>query len=155
MKAIKKLIFSFGYAFRGLVFCIKTCRNFRIHTVAAALVLWGAQFYDFNKTEYAVILAVIALVITAEALNTALEQACDVKISDNIKHAKDSAAAAVLCSSVFAVLIAAVMLVDLNAFRNIYTFFASSPLNVLFLVIGIIIAVIYIFYEDIFRHGKQ
>ena len=154
MKSIKKLILSFGYALQGFVFCIKSCRNFRIHTVAAALVLWVTHFYDFNKTDYAVIILTIGTVISFEAMNTALEEACQTEISERVKHAKDSAAAAVLCSAIFSVIIAVFMFFDINAFLKIVDYFKYTPINLLYFAIATVIALVYIFYEDIFKHGK-
>ena len=131
MNAMKKLIASFGYALHGLIFCIKTCRNFRIHTVAAALVLWISRFYDFNKSEYGVILLTIALVISCEAMNSALEEACQSTLSEKIKHAKDAAACAVLLAALFAVVIAVLFFYDLEVFTVILNYFSNAPFNLL------------------------
>lgn len=155
MKALRKLIFGFKYAFTGIWYCIKSCRNFRIHTVAVAVVLYFSSFYDFDKTTYAVIFTIIALVLSLEAMNTSIEQACDTEYSDRIKHAKDSAAASVLCACIFAVVISILLFWDTFVFLRIYTYFSKSVIRLLFLILSIIVAIIYIFYEDIFKNGKQ
>ena len=154
MNAVKKLIASFGYALHGFAYCIKTCRNFRIHTVAAAFVMWLCRFYDFDKTTYALLLITVGFVVSFEAMNTALEEACDTNYSEKIKHAKDAAAGAVLCAAVFAVLVAYVLFWDMSVFARIGAFFVNSPINIVIFAILAVLAVIYIFYEDIFKHGK-
>ena len=63
MMALKKLFKSFVYAFSGICNCIKTCRNFRIHTVAAAFVLYLSGFYDFTPEKYALLFILIGLVL--------------------------------------------------------------------------------------------
>ncbi len=157
MKSIKKLCLSFKYAFSGLFYCIKTCRNFRIHTVAALLVLYLSKFYSFSVAEYSLLFFIIAAVISSECFNTSIEQLCDsitVDFSEKIKRAKDTAAAAVLCFAVAAVAIALKLFVNFKVFKQILIYY-SEPLNLVFLIISVILAIIYIFYEDIFKNAKQ
>ncbi len=157
MKAIKKLFFSFKYAFSGLVYCIKNCRNFRIHTVAAFFVLYLSKFYSFSAAEYSILFLVVASVISAECFNTSIEQVCDAVTTDfskQIKTAKDTAAAAVFCIAIFAVVIALKLFIDFDVFNQIYVYY-SSPLKLIFLSVSVILSIIYIFYEDIFKNAKQ
>ena len=74
---IKIIINSFKNAFVGILSAVKSERHMRVHIVSAAYVLWFSSFYSFTKTEYGVILAVIALVISSEMFNTAIEDAVD------------------------------------------------------------------------------
>ena len=68
---------SFCYAFCGVVSCLKTERNMRVHFCAAFYVFMFMPFYGFTAAEKAVILLTIGSVISAEAFNTAAEAAAD------------------------------------------------------------------------------
>ena len=68
---------SFCYAFCGVVSCLKTERNMRVHFCAAFYVFMLMPFYGFTAAEKAVILLTIGSVISAEAFNTAAEAAAD------------------------------------------------------------------------------
>ncbi len=104
----RKLGRSFKYAFRGIFFVFSTQRNFVIHlSVTAIVVLVGAAI-RLNKTEWLGLITVIGLVLVAETINTALESLVD--LTSPAKHelaekAKDSAAAAVLISSICAIIV--------------------------------------------------
>ncbi len=157
MSAFKKLFKSFLYAFRGIWYCIKTCRNFRIHTVAAAFVLYLSSFYDFTPEKYALLFITIGLVLSLECINTSLENICDAitqEYSLQIKRAKDVAAGAVFCSAVVSVAVAVVLFWDKSVFIKLYNCF-NSVSNILIAIAVLIMACIYIFYEDIFKNGKK
>ena len=78
----------------------------RIHTVAALYVLIFARFFAFTREDYALILLTIGGVMSAEAMNTAIESLAD-KVSQEkhplIKAAKDTAAGAVLILAVISI----------------------------------------------------
>lgn len=157
MKAILKLLKSFGYAFRGFFCCLKSCRNLRIHIVATAAVLYFAGFYDFEPSEKAVLFLTFALVIGAELFNSAVEYACDAfteKYTEKIKLAKDAAAAGVLVCALFAVCVAAVLFIKPDIIWDVIQYHASA-LRLSLLCAAAVISVIFIFYEDILKHGKQ
>lgn len=90
---------SFVYAGRGIWFCIRHERNFRIHMVAAAYVLIFAPYFSLTRGEWAALLAIIGLVTAAEAVNTAVEQTVNLAAPGRrtrARVAKDAAAGAVL-----------------------------------------------------------
>ena len=157
MMALKKLFKSFVYAFSGICNCIKTCRNFRIHTVAAAFVLYLSGFYDFTPEKYALLFILIGLVLALECINTSLENICDAITKDyllQIKKAKDAAAGAVLCTAIASVAVAVVLFWDKAVFIEIYNYFNSVG-SILIVIVVLILSCIYIFYEDIFKDGKK
>ena len=53
---------SFRYAFRGIVYCINTERNMRIHTVIALYVFVFSFFFHLTRVEYAVLFLAFAQV---------------------------------------------------------------------------------------------
>lgn len=108
-----KLIDSFRFAFEGIKSTFKTERNFRIHLVAAILVIVWAWILKIPTWDFALLLIVIALVLCAELLNTAIEAVIDLVSPEwhpLAKVAKDTAAGAVLVSAVFAVAVGLVIL---------------------------------------------
>jgi len=96
---------AFADAFRGLKILLSTQCHARIHALAAivACVLgWGLKI---TRGEWLAIIFSIALVLVAEALNTALELLGDALTREKhplIGSAKDVAAAAVLLASIAA-----------------------------------------------------
>jgi diacylglycerol kinase len=66
-----------GHAVRGLRSVWNEEANFRIHCVAAALVLVGATMFGFSFMEICVLFFAILLVLGAEILNTVIEDAYD------------------------------------------------------------------------------
>jgi len=154
---MKKLMLSFKYAIIGVHFCIKTCRNFRIHTVVAAYVLYFCSFYNFDKATYAVLLSLILFVLISETLNTAIEQTCDAQttnMNEHIKHAKDVSAGAVLLSTICSFVIGIYLFFDLSIIMSVIRYF-SSPLRLALLVLSAVISIFYIFYKDIFKNESN
>lgn len=138
---------GFFYAGRGIV-CAVSERNFRFHLCAAAAVIFfGAKFYSFNKSEWAVLLLTCAAVLSLEAVNTALERLCD-KVSPEkdelIRKSKDISAGAVLISAIFAAVIGVLFFWDTEKFAVIAEFF-SEPLRLILLIICVIAAGIFVF----------
>lgn len=87
------------FAGRGVWFCIRHERNFRVHMAVAAYVLLLAPYFSLSRGEWAALLAVVALVLAAEAVNTAVEQVVNLaspRRRTRARVAKDVAAGAVL-----------------------------------------------------------
>jgi diacylglycerol kinase len=104
---------SFVYALRGIFYCIRYERNMRIHIAATVLVTIAAKiFCDFSRTEWCVLILTCALVMSLEAINTAIERLTDEvspEYSRFAKIAKDVAAGAVLIASIAAVIIGIIL----------------------------------------------
>jgi diacylglycerol kinase (ATP) len=99
------LLDSFNYAFEGIIHVLRTQRNLRIHFVIAIGVIGAAVALGVQRLELVALLIVIAFVLVAEMINSAIEGAIDVSTTSfdpNAKLAKDIAAGAVLISSVTA-----------------------------------------------------
>ena len=155
---MKKLALSFKYAFCGIGFCIKSCRNFRIHMVAAAYVWYFSRFYGNDTVIDSLLLIIFALVLAAEAINCALEQVCNTITTEKntyIKHAKDAAAGAVLITALFAAAVWFMFYFRIQAISEIYMYIVSSPLRLILFTLSVVISVLFIFYEDILKNGKE
>jgi diacylglycerol kinase (ATP) len=104
------LLDSFGHALRGLVEVTARERNMKIHVLAGIAVgVVGGEVALPYAGRLALLLCV-ALVISAEMLNSSLEALVDLHTRDRREEArrvKDAAAGAVLVLAVGAVLVAA------------------------------------------------
>ncbi|AJY76328.1 diacylglycerol kinase family protein [Paenibacillus beijingensis] len=110
---MKRFIRSLGFAAAGLVHALRSERHMRFHLAAAAAVCIVAAKLPLSRTQWAVLLLAIALVITAELINTAVERAVDLispELHPLAKLAKDTAAGAVLAAVFFSVLVGFVIL---------------------------------------------
>ena len=110
----KKLINSFKYAIEGFISSFKTERNMKIHVLVMILVIVLGFYLKLNLTEWCIITIIIALVITAELFNTAIETIVDMicpEKNPKAKLAKDISAAAVLSLAIGAVIIGAIIFI--------------------------------------------
>ena len=99
---------SFGHAFRGWWYVIRTQRNAWIHAVITMLVILVALWLHLSLRDWAMLFLTIATVWTAEFINTALEAVVDLASPHQhplAKVGKDVGAAAVLLASLAAILV--------------------------------------------------
>jgi diacylglycerol kinase len=97
---------SFSFAGQGVWHVIRTQRNMRVHLLAAVAAIAVGLALRIDAADWACILTVIGLVLTAETLNTVVEAVVDLYTDEFhplAKAAKDMAAGAVLISSAAAV----------------------------------------------------
>lgn len=109
---MKKLLNSFKYAFKGFGYATKTQLNFRIHLCATAVALLLGWYLHVSSAEWLWIALTVALVLTAELLNTAIEILTDLVSPDWNEKAgriKDVAAAAVTITAVFALAVGCII----------------------------------------------
>ncbi|HEB64940.1 MAG TPA: diacylglycerol kinase family protein [Chloroflexi bacterium] len=100
---------SFRYAFAGWWYVLSTQRNAWIHALASVLVFALGLWLHLSRLEWALVVFAVALVWTAEFLNTALEAVVDLASPEQhhlAKIGKDVGAAAVLIAAAAAILIA-------------------------------------------------
>ncbi|MCK5065280.1 MAG: diacylglycerol kinase family protein [Candidatus Fermentibacteraceae bacterium] len=99
---MKKRFRSFKFALRGIGTLLKTQMNARIHVFALVVVLILGFTVGLSLPEWAIITLAIAMVLSAEAMNSALEFLADhtaPEWHDNVQKAKDLAAGAVLLAA--------------------------------------------------------
>ena len=105
----KKMLKSFKEACKGIIYALRSERNFCIHFLGAAAALAASFYFKVEKVELLFVITAIFLVFIAEMLNTAIEAVVDLKtkkIHPLARIAKNVAAGAVLCAALFALLIA-------------------------------------------------
>ncbi len=96
---------NFKYAFRGLKTVFATEKSFRLHVIIAILVVIYAWYQDLDKIYWVVVLMIIALVMSLEIFNSAIERLVDMlapRTHNFAKEVKDLLAAMVLLVSLFA-----------------------------------------------------
>ncbi|MFV0606383.1 MAG: diacylglycerol kinase family protein [Niabella sp.] len=105
---------SFVFAFDGIKQAILTERNYKIHIVIALLAILFCNVLPVTRIEVMVVLLCIAMVMAFELMNTAIEKLCDLlhpNKHEQIKLVKDMCAAAVLVTSVTALLIGGIIFI--------------------------------------------
>ena len=98
---LDKRIRSFGYAFKGIKTLFRTQANAQIHLFATIIIIGLGIWLGLSPLEWCLIFVCIALVLAAEAINTAIEFAVDLASPEQhplAGKAKDVAAGAVLLS---------------------------------------------------------
>jgi diacylglycerol kinase (ATP) len=115
------LLDSFNYAFEGIIHVLRTQRNLRIHFAVAIVVIAAAAALGVDRLSLIALLIVIAFVLVAEMVNSAIEGAIDVSTTSfdpNAKLAKDVAAGAVLIASITALAVGYLVFAHAAAHRS-------------------------------------
>ena len=105
---------SFGYALEGIVYSFKKGTHFKIHVVAAIVVVILGLIYAISTLEWLAVILISSAVISAETANTAIEETCDLlhpNIHPRAKLAKHCAAGAVLILSIAAIIIGLIIFI--------------------------------------------
>lgn len=110
---IRSRIASFGHAFRGWAYVIRTQKNAWIHSVASVAVVIVGLWLSLPARDWAMLVLAIAMVWAAEFMNTAIEAVVD--LASPVHHplakvGKDVGAAAVLIAAGGAVIIGLLIL---------------------------------------------
>ena len=109
---MKKRIASFKYACKGVHRVAASQVNFRIHLAAAAAAVFLGFYLRISRAEWTVVLLCFALVMSAEAFNSAIEKLVDHVSPEYHAQAgevKDMAAGAVLISAALAAVIGCII----------------------------------------------
>ena len=96
---------SFVNAFRGIVIMLSEEHNAWIHCFAAVSVIVAGFLTGLSRTEWIAVVFAIGLVLSTEALNTAVERLSDVvqpDLDERIRRVKDLSAGAVLICAIAA-----------------------------------------------------
>jgi diacylglycerol kinase (ATP) len=98
---------SFHHAFEGIIYATRSEPNMRVHFAIAALVLLATLILRLDRVYVVATITLIALVLSLELMNTAIEAIVDLLTVTHhplAKSAKDAAAGAVLVAAVGAAL---------------------------------------------------
>src|SRR5574339_53980 len=106
-------IHSFGHAFRWWGYVLKTQYNEWIHSVVATIVFILGLWLTLPARDWAVLVLTIAMVFTAEFINTAIEAVVDLASPSHhplAKVGKDVGAGAVLVSALAGIVVGLLIL---------------------------------------------
>ena len=78
----RRLTSSFGYAFEGIKYVLKTQPNMKIHSVIGLFAILAGFFFKISEAEWLAIVIVIGFVLILEVVNTAVETLYDRYPSD-------------------------------------------------------------------------
>jgi len=112
MIRLGRLLKSYSYAVRGLFKTFREEQNLKIQIIASLVVLILGIYFSISRIEWAILTLVICLVLTAEITNSAIERITDVlkpRINTYVKEIKDIMAAAVLLSSIAAIIVGVII----------------------------------------------
>jgi diacylglycerol kinase len=105
---VTKLVKSFGYAFAGLHYSFKHNQNIKIHILIAIIVVIAGFLLKLTRSDFFDVCILIVLVISAEMINTSIEEVINLLVNEHrleAKIAKDVSAGMVLLVSLFAAIV--------------------------------------------------
>lgn len=106
--SLKSRFGSFKFALNGLCSVLKNEHNSRIHLLVAIIAVVLGIILKLNRYEWSLLIIVIGIVFLTELLNSSLESLADIidpGWNEQIRKAKDYAAAAVLISAIISVIV--------------------------------------------------
>ena len=109
-----------GYAIKGAWMLLMNEASIQVQAVIAVLITVAGFFFNISTTEWILQTITIALVLSIEGLNTAIEEMADFIHPDQnpkIGYIKDVAAGAVFFAAVAAVIVAC--LIYIPKFQNL------------------------------------
>lgn len=112
---MKKFFKSFQYALSGLKTVWKEEHNFRLEIIIGILVFICAFVFNFSFYEWVAIVIACILVLSAEIINTAIEDLSDMVESEQnplIGKIKDTMAGMVLISSFGSVILGILIFIN-------------------------------------------
>jgi diacylglycerol kinase len=104
---------SFGHAFAGMGYVLKTQKNAYIHSIATISVILMAIWLGIQPVPFSILILTIGTVWTAEFINTSLEAVVDLASPERhplAKVGKDVGAAAVLIAALSSVIIGIIIM---------------------------------------------
>lgn len=104
---------SFKFAFKGIQTAFQEERNMRVHVLTGTTVIILAMLLPMTRAEWLWIILVSYLVFVMELINTVVENVVDLVTKEYhpiAKKVKDMAAAVVLVTATFSIVVGAIIL---------------------------------------------
>ena len=105
---------SFGFAFSGIYHAVRDSRNFRLQCYIGAGALLAGKILEVSRFEMIVIFVLVLIVVSAEMVNSSIEEMTDLITTEHkqeAKIAKDVAAGMVLLVSFGAAIVGGVIFI--------------------------------------------
>lgn len=126
----RALLKSFLYAFRGILFCIKSERNMRIHISVAVNIIAFSFVYKLTALEYGLLFFAIGFVLVCEMLNTSIEVVINMEMPayhNLARIGKDVAAGAVFVAALSAVGVGLALFLHFPKLYEVLCLIVSTP----------------------------
>ena len=110
----KNILYSFKYAFTGIISSIKKERNMKIHISIMTIVMLLGIILKIQKIEWIICIILFGLVISVEMINTSIEIVVDMVMpnkNENAKNAKVISAGAVLIVAITSLIIGLIIFI--------------------------------------------
>ncbi len=122
------------------MYAARTQQNMRIHLLISLLVILASFFLRLDRSYVIALVIIIAVVLSLELVNTAVEAVVDLLTATHhplAKTAKDAAAGAVLVASLAAIVIGYLIFYQgiINGGQRVFAAVTSVPSNVAFVVL--------------------
>ncbi|MDW7668259.1 MAG: diacylglycerol kinase family protein [Bacillota bacterium] len=111
---MKKTRDSIKYALCGIKYAFESQRNIRIQLVIMIIAYITGYILNISSTDWLILILISTIILTLEIINTALEEVVNLVTEEyrkTAKHAKDTAAGAVLTASFFAIIIGLIIFI--------------------------------------------
>lgn len=140
--AESKYLRSFYHAFEGIMYATRTQSNMRVHFFIAALVLLATLILRLDRYYVVATVILVALVLSFELVNTAVEAIVDLLTVAHhplAKTAKDAAAGAVLVAAIGATIAGYLIFYQgiLSGGTRVFEAVQSVPANVALIVLAV------------------
>jgi diacylglycerol kinase (ATP) len=134
---------SFYHAFEGIMYATRTQPNMRVHFTIAALVLTATLVLRLDRFYVIATIALVAMVLSLELINTAVEAIVDLLTVAHhplAKTAKDAAAGAVLIAAVGAAIAGYLIFYQgiISSGGRVFEAVQSVPANVALIVLAVV-----------------
>lgn len=107
-KIMKRLFRSVRHALKGIVYTLRSERNFQVELTVAGTVFLLMLWLPLSRTEESLLVVAVTLVLILELINTATERIMDIlkpRVHPYARVVKDVMAGAVLIAALSAVLL--------------------------------------------------
>ncbi len=104
----RRHVISFYHAFAGLFYAFSSQPNFLVHLLISLIVIIFGYFLHLGSLEWLILISTIFIGLVIEMINTSIESVVDLVTQEwklEAKHAKDTAAAAMLLYALGAAII--------------------------------------------------
>jgi diacylglycerol kinase (ATP) len=134
---------SFYHAFEGILYATRTQPNMRVHLVLGALVLLATLVLRLDRFYVVATLILVAMVLSLELINTAVEAIVDLLTVAHhplAKTAKDAAAGAVLVAAIASALAGYLIFYQgiVGGGARVFVAVQSVPANVALIVLAVV-----------------
>lgn len=129
----RDLVGPFKVAIRGLVYTFRTQRHMRFHIYVVLTVVLLGIFFGLRLRELMILIFTVSLVLVAEMFNSAIEATVDLvepRYHPLAKFAKDIAAGAVLITTIVALVVGSLLILEENRWEEIKLSLVSEPVGV-------------------------